>query len=167
MMKPAFYRHGHFAFDWYCKLHCDIIWTSVSCDGYRLSVTREWGTGGTPMWQSALKGLFSQCSKICLKWYFDTNISPNVYVVQEHLEIPPSSVWIWLSKPSVMFSKKNLPHIPCCFCQSTRRVDMIIVCLRPFHPPRKWFRHLAFLFSGKRATFNQSFEKFSFPDSSR
>lgn len=21
MMEPAFYRHGHFAFEWYCKLH--------------------------------------------------------------------------------------------------------------------------------------------------
>lgn len=66
----------------------DVIWASVSYDGYRLSVAREQGTGGAPVWPSTLQGLFPHCSEIYLKWYFDTNISPNVYVVQEHLEIP-------------------------------------------------------------------------------
>lgn len=60
---------------------------SISCDGDGLAVTREQGIGGAPVWQSTLKGLFPHCSKIYLKWYFDTNISPNVYVVQEHLQI--------------------------------------------------------------------------------
>lgn len=69
------------------------------------------------------------------------------------------SVWIWLSKLSVTFSKKNLPHVPC-FCQSTHRVDRTIVHLRPFHPSRQRLRHLVFLFCGNRVTFNQSREKF-------
>lgn len=67
-------------------------------------------------------------------------------------------VWIWLSKLSVMFSKKNLPHIPCCFCQSThsRQEHSVLKTISPL----KRLRHLALLFSGNRATFNQCFEKF-------
>lgn len=60
---------------------------SVSCDGYRLAVTREQGISESPMWQSPLKDPFPHCSKIYWKWYFDTNISPNVYIVQDHLQI--------------------------------------------------------------------------------
>lgn len=131
MMKPAFYRHGHFAFDWYRKLHCDIIWTCMSCDEYRLSVTREWGAGGTPMWQSTLKGLFSHCNKIYLKWYFDTNISPNVYV-QEHLEIPPSQYEYDFQSCQLCSQRRICLTFPVASVRA-HTVDRNIVCLRPFH----------------------------------
>lgn len=155
-MKPAFYRHGHFAFDW-CSKHwrylsiCFLWWIQTfSCkrtgDWWGSRVTEHSPRPVPSLQRDLLEMVFWH--KHIPKCICCTRTPWNSFY----------SVWIWLSKLSVMLSKKNLPHMPCRSCQSTHRADRKIVCLRPFHPSRWWLRHLVFVFSGNRSTFSQTFE---------
>lgn len=125
----------------------------ISHNGYDQAVPREPDISRAP--QNTLKGSYPHLIRISLKWYFDTNISPNVYVVQDYLQIL-STQYKYDFWNSQFCPKTHLLYILLFLSEKTLGIQENSM-LETALPPGRWHKHLIVLSNDNTATLNQRF----------